>query len=217
MEVVVVNVVEEKVLEETVTVVAVDELLDCEEDLCVKVKTVEETFVEDCDGAKNVALDVKLGSGFEELDVDLTFEREEFVTTTVEKLELGLPVKYPVLIPTNGDKVEFDLEYFGSGVPCAGELEANFPFDGGVVPGVGELSLTLPLEFDVRVPKIGVEEGSRVNLPIDGGMFLKIVGDLTRAVELIELKCRFDENVANLETEVKVIVRVCLCDVEVAE
>lgn len=33
-------------------------------------------------------------------------------------------------------------------MPCVEELEADFPFDGGV-PGVGELSLALPLEVDV--------------------------------------------------------------------
>lgn len=99
----------EKVLEEAVAVVAVDDLFDCEEDPCVELKNVEKTLAENCVGAKNVALVVKLESGFEELDVDLSFERDEFTTPTVEKLELGLPVKYFVLIPTNGDKVEFDL------------------------------------------------------------------------------------------------------------
>lgn len=104
-----VNVVEENILEETVIVVAVDELFDCEEDPYVEVKTVKETLVEDWVGAKNVALVVKLESGFEELGVDLSFEKAEFTTTTVEKLELGLPVKYFVFIPADGDKVEFDL------------------------------------------------------------------------------------------------------------
>lgn len=99
---------------------------------------------------------------------------------------------------------------------CVGELETDFPFDGGV-PGVGELSLALPLEVDVRVPMNGVEEGGRVNLPIDGGVFLKIVGDLTIAVELMDLECLFDENVVNLEMSFEVIVRVCLCDVENVE
>lgn len=108
-EVLVVNVVEENILEETVIVVAVDELFDCEEDPYVEVKTVKETLVEDWVGAKNVALVVKLESGFEEFGVDLSFEKAEFTTTTVEKLELGLPVKYFVLIPADGDKVEFDL------------------------------------------------------------------------------------------------------------
>lgn len=104
-----VNVVKEKVLEEAVAVVAVDDLFDCEEDLCVELKNVEETLVENRGGAKNVALVVKLESGFEELDVDLSFERDESTSPTVEKLELRLPVKYFVLIAINGDKVEFDL------------------------------------------------------------------------------------------------------------
>lgn len=99
-------------------------------------------------------------------------------------------------------------------MPCVGELEVNFPFDGGV-PGVGELGLALPLEVDVRVPMNGVEEGGRVNLPIDGGVFLEIVGDLT--IELMDLECLLDENVVNLEIEFEVIVRVCLCDVEHVE
>lgn len=103
-----VNIVGEKFLEETVTVVAVDDLFNCE-DPFVEVKNVEETLVENCGGAKNVVLVVKLEPGFEEIDVDLSFERDQFTTTTVEKLDLGLPLKYFVLIPTNGDKVEFDL------------------------------------------------------------------------------------------------------------
>lgn len=101
-------------------------------------------------------------------------------------------------------------------MPCVGELEADFPFACGV-PGVGELSPALPLEIDVRVPMNSVEEGGRVNLPIDGGVFLETVGDLTVAVELMDLECLFDENVVNLEIEVKGIVRVCLCDVENVE
>lgn len=103
------NVVKEKVLEEAVADVAVDDLFDCEKDPCVELKNVEETLVENCGGAKNVALVVKLESGIEELDVDFSFERDEFTTPTVEKFELGLSVKYFVLIPTNEDKVEFDL------------------------------------------------------------------------------------------------------------
>lgn len=59
----------------------------------------------------------------------------------------------------------------------------------------------------------GVEEGGKVNLPIDGGVFLEIVGELTIAVELMDLESLFDENVVNLEIEVKIIVRVCLRDV----
>lgn len=99
---------------------------------------------------------------------------------------------------------------------CAEELKADSPFDGGV-PRVGKLSLVLPLEVDIRVPMTGVEEGGRVNLPIDGGVFWKIVGNLTIAVELIVLECPFNEKAVNFETEVKIIARVCLCDVEVAE
>ncbi len=56
-----------------------------------------------------MALVVKLESGIEELDVDFSFERDEFTTPTVEKSEPGLSVKYFVLIPTNKNKVEFDL------------------------------------------------------------------------------------------------------------
>lgn len=96
-------VVKEKVFEEAVAVVAVNDLFDCEEDPRVELKNVEEKLVEKCGGA------VKLESGFEELNVDLSSERDKFTAPTVEKLELGLPVKYFVLIPTNGDKLEFDL------------------------------------------------------------------------------------------------------------
>lgn len=101
-------------------------------------------------------------------------------------------------------------------MPCVEKFKVDFSLDGGVL-GVGELSLALPLEVDGRVPMTGVEEGGRMDLPIDVGVFLKIVGDLTIGVESIELECPIDENAANLETVVKVIVRVCLCDVEVAE
>lgn len=68
VEVLVVSVVEAKVLEETVKVVAVDEEFDCEEDPYVKVRNMEETLVEECGGAKNVALIVELEPDFKELD-----------------------------------------------------------------------------------------------------------------------------------------------------
>lgn len=101
-------------------------------------------------------------------------------------------------------------------MPCVGKLEADCPFDGGV-PCVGELSLALPLYVGVRALVNGVEEGGRVNLPIDGCVFLEIVGDLTIAVELMDPECLFDANVVTLEIDVKVIVRESLCDVENVE
>lgn len=66
-------------------------------------------------------------------------------------------------------------------MPCVEKLKADFPLDGGV-PGVEELSLALPLEVDGRVPMTGVEEGGRMDLPIDVGVFLKKFGDLTIGV-----------------------------------
>lgn len=83
--------------------------------------------------------------------------------------------------------------------------------------GVGELSLALASEDDVLVPMTDVVEGGRVDLPIDDGLFFKIVGDLTVPLELVELECSFDENEANLETEVEFVSRLFFGDVEVVK
>lgn len=98
-------------------------------------------------------------------------------------------------------------------MPCAEEFEVDNPFNGWV-PGVGELCLALWSEDDVLVTMTDVEEGGRVDLPIDDGLFFKIVGDLTIPLELVELERSLDENEANLETEVEVVSRVCFGDVE---
>lgn len=98
-------------------------------------------------------------------------------------------------------------------MPCAEEFEVDNPFNGWV-PGVGELCLALSSEDDVLVTMTDVEEGGRVDLPIDDGLFFKIVGDLTIPLELVELERSLDENEANLETEVEVVSLVCFGDVE---